>query len=260
MKMTEQAQKEPLVEYAKTLLAQLESGASVEAMQTIANLHQARDQFLFTEVGKLTRSLHESIKNFSIDTSRAGLAVNDELSRMQDASQRLNYVIEKTEQAANKTMDMVEATIPVSSQLGSRARELKPEWERLMRREMKPEEFRLLSREMGLFLDFAAQETARIDGNLSGILLAQDFQDLTGQVIKRVIQLVQEVEESLVHLVKMASAIDQIAGVRHDIPEKTGDATQPNIGPEGPIINPEQRTDVVSGQDDVDALLSSLGF
>ena len=258
--MTEQAQQDPLVEYARNLLAQLENGDAVEAMQTISNLHQARDQVLFKEVGKLTRSLHEPIKNFAIDTSRAGSRVHDEMSRMQDASERLNYVIEKTEHAANKTLDMVEDTIPVSSQLGDRARELKPEWQRLMRKEMEPEEFRQLTRDMETFLDMASYETAKIDTNLSNILLAQDFQDLTGQVIRRVIQLVQEVEDNLVNLVKMAGAIDEITGIKHEISDKTTEDTQPDIGPEGPIINPEQRSDVVSGQDDVDALLSSLGF
>lgn len=259
--MTERAQRdEPLVEYAKTLLSQLESGDALEAMNTIANLHHARDQYLFQEVGKLTRSLHESIKNFAIDTSRAGTKVHDEMSRMQDASERLNYVIEKTEQAANKTMDMVESTIPVSSQLGDRARELKPEWQRLMRKEMKPDEFRKLTREVEQFLEFACGETAKIDSNLSNILLAQDFQDLTGQVIRRVIQLVQEVEDNLVNLVKMAGTIDQITGIKHEVPEQTMADDKPDIGPEGPIINPEKRNDVVSGQDEVDALLSSLGF
>ena len=260
MSMTERAQQDPLVEYARTLLTQLESGDALEAMNTIANLHQARDQYLFREVGKLTRSLHESIKNFAIDTSRAGDDVHDEMSRMQDASDRLNYVITKTEQAANKTMDMVENIIPVSSQLGDKARELKPEWQRLMRKEIKPDEFRRLSREVEQFLDQASEETSKIGSNLSDILLAQDFQDLTGQVIRRVIQLVQEVEDNLVSLVKMASTIDQITGIQHELPEQAGKSDEPNIGPEGPIINPEKRDDVVSGQDDVDALLSSLGF
>jgi chemotaxis protein CheZ len=260
MSMTERAQQDPLVEYAKTLLTQLESGDALEAMNTIANLHQARDQFLFNEVGKLTRSLHESIKNFAIDTSRAGNKVHDEMSRMQDASERLNYVISKTEQAANKTMDMVENIIPLTSQLGERARALKPEWQRLMRKEIKPEEFRRLTRDVEKFLDLASDETSRIGSNLSDILLAQDFQDLTGQVIRRVIQLVHEVEDNLVNLVKMAGTIDQITGITHELPEKVVVDTGPNIGPEGPIINPEKRNDVVAGQDDVDALLSSLGF
>src|SRR5690606_35851235 len=151
----------------------------------------------------------------------------------------------------NKTMDMVESTIPVSNQLGESARKLKLEWERLMRREMKPEEFRTLTREMDQFLGMATAETSKIDSNLSSIMLAQDFQDLTGQVIRRVIQLVKEVEENLVHLVKMAGTIDQITGTTHELPERTAEKSQPDIGPEGPIINPEKRADVVAGQDDV---------
>ena len=256
--MTEQAQQDSLVEYAKTLVTQLESGDSKEAMQTIANLNNQRDKVLFQEVGKLTRSLHESIKNFQIDTSNT--TMREEMSRMQDASDRLNYVIEKTEVAANKTMDMVESTMPVSSHLGNTARELKTDWDRFLRREMKAEEFRELSKKMASFLGCISEDTRKIDANLSEIMLAQDFQDLTGQVIKRVIQLVQEVEDNLVKLVSMAGAIDQITGVKHELPEIEKLPESSDIGPEGPIINAETRDDVVSGQDDVDALLSSLGF
>lgn len=256
--MTEQAQQDSLVEYAKTLVEQLESGDAKEAMRTISSLHNQRDQVLFQEVGKLTRSLHESIKNFSIDTSDT--VMREEMSRMQDASQRLNYVIEKTEQAANKTMDMVENTMPVSAHLRENAQLLKEEWDKLMRREMSADEFRHLTKKIDGFLTTAVDESSRIDSNLSNIMLAQDYQDLTGQVIKRVIQLVKEVEDNLVNLVSMASTIDQITGLKHEIPQKDKGGTEPDIGPEGPIINPEERNDVVAGQDDVDALLSSLGF
>lgn len=247
-----------LVEQAKELLLQLESGHPVDAMQTIANLHQNRDRFLYEEVGKLTRSLHTAIQNFAIDAELDSGAAN-EMSRMGDASDRLNYVIEKTESAANKTMDLVEDTIPLSADLGDKARSLKADWQKLLRKEMKPEEFRALTKEMDLFLDFASGETSKIDTNLSNILLAQDYQDLTGQVIKRVITLVQEVEGNLVDLVRMAGAIDNLAGFKHDIqaPEAKGER---DVVAEGPIINPEKREDVVSGQDEVDDLLSSLGF
>lgn len=261
--MTEQARPQlPLLEHARILLSQLENGESVEAMNTIASLHQARDQYLFQEVGKLTRSLHESIKNFAIDTSRAGDKVSEEMSRMQDASDRLNFVIEKTEQAANKTMDVVESIIPVVSEMGDRARALRPEWQRLMRKEITPEEFRCLARDMGQFLELISTESVHIGSSLSEIMLAQDYQDLTGQVIRRVIQLVHEVEDNLVHLVKMAGTVDQITGIIHEQPEQpaTDASRQPNIGPEGPVIRPEKRNDVVTSQDDVDALLSSLGF
>lgn len=258
--MTDSSQlRNSLVEQAKDLVAQLENGNAVDAMNTIANLHQNRDKYLFDEVGKLTRSLHTSIKNFAIDASLDHQTLN-EMSRMADASERLNYVIQKTEQAANRTMDLVEETIPVSSDLGDRARALKDDWQRLMRKEMKPDEFRDLTREMDNFLEFASGEAAKIDSNLSNILLAQDFQDLTGQVIKRVITLVQEVEENLVELVRMAGTIDHIAGFTHDIPAPKELTREDEVGAEGPIINPEARSDVVSGQDDVDDLLSSLGF
>lgn len=256
--MAEQMMQDSLVEYAKVLVAQLESGNAKEAMQTISSLHTQREQVLFQEVGKLTRSLHESIKNFQIDTANSEM--KEEMSRMQDASERLSYVIEKTEQAANKTMDMVENTMPVSSDLGDSARQLKDDWDRFLRKEMDASEFRELTRRVGTFLNSATEETSKIDSNLSDIMLAQDFQDLTGQVIKRVIQLVQEVEDNLVSLVSMAGAIDQITGVKHELTDLNASAKEKDIGPEGPIINPEQREDVVSGQDDVDALLSSLGF
>ncbi len=248
-----------LVEQAKELLNQLENGNSVDAMQTISSLHLKRDQFLYQEVGKLTRSLHEAIRNFAIDAMKETGAASD-ASMMSDASERLNYVIEKTETAANKTMDLVEETIPISADLGDQARGLKSEWQRLMNKQMKPEEFRELTKQMDSFLELASGETSRIDRNLSNILLAQDFQDLTGQVIKRVITLVQDVESNLVELVRMAGTVDHLAGITHPEAEPAVQEDEKDIGPEGPVINPEKREDVVTSQDDVDDLLSSLGF
>ena len=256
--MADENSQDSLVEHAKVLVSQLENGNAKEAMQTISSLQTQRDQVLFQEVGKLTRSLHESIKNFQIDTSNSQM--REEMSRMQDASERLNYVIEKTEKAANKTMDVVESTMPVSADLGASARDLKNDWDRFLRKEMNASEFRDLTKKVASFLACATENTATIDANLSDIMLAQDFQDLTGQVIKRVIQLVQEVEDNLVSLVSMAGTIDQITGVKHELPDLEEKVAERDIGPEGPIMNAEERGDVVSGQDDVDALLSSLGF
>lgn len=256
--MTKDAHHESLVSYAKQLVAELESGESHNAMQTIANLHNKRDHMLFQEVGRLTRSLHESIKNFAIDTGNS--RVQEEMSRMEDASQRLGFVIEKTENAAHTTLDKVESIMPVSSHLGDNARTIKAEWDKLMRREMTADEFRKLSKQVDTFLAMATRDTQIIESNLSDILMAQDFQDITGQVIKRVIQLVKEVEESLVAMVAMAGAVDRITGISHeDLPDLEQKARS-GCEAEGPIISPEKREDVVSGQDDVDALLSSLGF
>ena len=87
--------------------------------------------------------------------------------------------------------------------------------------------------------------------------MAQEYQDITGQIIQRVIGLVTEVEDRLVSLVKLASQVEQITGVVHVAEEKTA---QSGTEAEGPAINAADRADVVSGQDEVDDLLSSLGF
>ncbi|OUS27815.1 protein phosphatase [Gammaproteobacteria bacterium 45_16_T64] len=251
-----------LVKHAKELLSQLETGNSLDAMKTIESLKQQRDQYLFDEVGKLTRSLHSAIRSFAID-AELGDQDSTEMSRMADASDRLNYVIERTEQAANKTMDVVEEVMPSAQEISSGAQELKEDWDRFMRKEMKPDEFRQLTKRVDGFLTTTVEKSSSMGGQLSEILLAQDYQDLTGQVIKRVISLVEEVEDSLVGLVKMAGELDHLTGSDEELEALMGKesaTTDDGIGAEGPIINPEERADVVSGQDEVDDLLSSLGF
>jgi chemotaxis protein CheZ len=109
---------------------------------------------------------------------------------------------------------------------------------------------------MDQFLGALSTDAGKLYGNLSEVLLAQDYQDLTGQVIQNVITLVREVEDNLVSLVVMAGHVDQLTGTVHQIEDNQPSAEQ-GVGPQ---IMPEQRKDVLSGQDDVDDLLSSLGF
>jgi chemotaxis protein CheZ len=131
-----------------------------------------------------------------------------------------------------------------------------------MRREVGAEEFRELARRVDGFLSRSSTDNRAVSSNLNDILLAQDYQDLTGQVIKRVTQLVTEVESNLLKLVLMASQVDRFAGIEHDraamLAEK--DPQKHLSQGEGPQIHADKREDVVSGQDDVDDLLSSLGF
>jgi len=205
-------------------------------------------------VGHLTRTLHESIRNFHIDTANS--ATNEEASKIEDASDRLAYVVDMTNKAANKTLDLVEETMPYASGISTEAKQLKEDWSRLQRKEMKPDEFRQLTSKMGTFLSKLCNDSDKVYSNLSDILLAQDFQDLTGQVINRVTTLVKDVEENLVKLVTMAGKVDQMTGnVQQEVKQQ-----ETNMKGEGPQIHAEARDDVVSGQDDVDDLLSSLGF
>ena len=245
---------EKLRSQAAELVEQVNAGDYGRAMTLINELSEVRDQSLYREVGRLTRSLHEAIRNFQIDPRNA--EQSEALSKMTDASDRLEYVVQMTGKAANRTMDLVEEAMPKASALRDEAAELRDQWQKLRRREMAPAEFRELYARIDTFFVTLNTDAGAMYDNLSEILLAQDFQDLTGQVIQKVTALVKEVEEQMLSLVVMASHVDQLTGTVHRIDETEVSAEQ-GVGPQ---IKAEEREDVVSGQDDVDDLLSSLGF
>ncbi|TWI53902.1 chemotaxis protein CheZ [Pseudomonas duriflava] len=247
-----------LKQHAQELVASLEAGNFSKAVQLINDLNQVRDRGLYQEIGKLTRELHNAIVNFQIDP-QASYA--NEVSEIADATDRLGYVVQMTERAANRTMDLVEASAPLIETFGQSAHELHAEWGRFMRRELSAEEFRDLAKRVEAFLGRSDEDAHKLSALLNDILLAQDYQDLTGQVIKRVTNLVTQVEGDLVKLVRMASQVDRYAGISHDH-EKLIEEIQKEKSSkgEGPQIHADKREDVVSNQDDVDDLLSSLGF
>ena len=229
-------------------------GVFARCMPLFNDLWVGRDQSLYQEVGRLTRTLHEAIRNFQIDPRSQ--EQKEVLSVMTDASDRLAYVVQMTGQAANRTMDLVEESMPIAHAVRDEASSLREEWQRLGRREMQPAEFRELYGRIDAFFLSVTKDADTIYNSLSEILLAQDFQDLTGQVIQRVTALVKEVEEQMLSLVVMASHVDQLTGTVHQL---EGQEVSAELGV-GPQINAEEREDVVSGQNDVDDLLSSLGF
>lgn len=206
-----------------------------------------RQASLFNEVGKLTRELHEALSNFKLD-SRINEMAEDEIP---DAKERLNYVITKTEEAADRTLTAVESSVPLCDEMLQRANDIKEDWKRFTSREMEPGEFRALSKEVDNYLEFLVSDASQIKNNLNEVLMAQDFQDLTGQIIRRVITLVGEVEENLVNLIKVSGGqIVHQEGSKKDKPELAG-----------PVVpGLDEGGNTVSGQDEVDDLLSSFGF
>ncbi|MGP4844918.1 protein phosphatase CheZ [Marinobacter sp. 1Y8] len=239
------------------LKQQVDAGNYAAAMSLINELNDVRDQSLYQEVGRLTRSLHEAIRNFQIDPQNP--EQDEALSKMSDASDRLAYVVQMTGKAANRTMDLVEEAMPKAQAMIEQSRAFREEWAKLRRREMKADEFRELYHRLDLYFEKTANDAEVLYGHLSEILLAQDFQDLTGQVIQKVTALVKEVEDQMLSLVVMASHVDKITGTVHELGPEASTNSGIEKG-EGPQMNAEVREDVVSGQDDVDDLLSSLGF
>ncbi len=238
----------PDIDLVRTLLQHMEAGEDAEAEKVIDELFSLRESQMFQQLGKLTREIHESLNNFSLDSRLTQLADEE----IPDAKQRLRYVIEMTDQSAHRTLNAVEACLPVSEQIESQARELLDSWERFRNRQLTLDEFKALAGRISDFFSMAAQGAAGMRGELSDVMMAQDFQDLTGQIIRRVIALVQEVEEKLVDLVRVAGGQPSAA---------TPDSHHASlVNGEGPVPPSMMTEDRVASQDDVDDLLSSLGF
>ena len=248
-----------LQDCAKLLVEKLQGDNYEEASQLIQSMVETRDRHIFLAVGRLTRGLHSAIVNFHVDGDLGAEPPVVENSEIQDATDRLSYVIDLTQKAADKTMDMVEASAPIAMDLGQEAAQLREEWGRLKRREMTADEFRGVYHRMDTFLEQMGTGTQELNKNFQDIILEQGFQDLTGQVLKRVIGLIGDVERDLVSLVRIAGQVEEVTGLGDDA-DKIIKASQSGVKAEGPQIHAAERDDVVSGQDDVDDLLSSLGF
>jgi chemotaxis protein CheZ len=245
-----------LLDQARALVQELETGNMPAAEGLIERLSQIREQSLFQELGKMTRQLHDSLNSFAMDSRMQSLAESD----IPDAKARLNHVIEMTEASANRTLNAVEDTVPIAAHLQSVAESLHEKWGRFRNKDMDVEEFRGMSKEIDEFLSVTRNNAGQINNNLSDVMMAQEFQDLTGQILRRVITLVQEVEDNLVELIRLSGGLETETGsdstaVRES--KKPEDILQ-GVGLQVPGTGDD--SGAVSGQDEVDDLLSSLGF
>lgn len=242
------------LDQAQHLVKLLEADNQAEADSYFQGLKDTSSEGLFKSVGKLTRQLHDSLHDFQLDPRIEQLTA----AELPDAQNRLQYVIQRTEDAANRTMDAVEASLPLADALSSKLTDIAPAWEKLMSRDIELGEFKALCHRVDKFMKQAQSDSGQLQSLLTEVLMAQDFQDLTGQVIRRVIELVQEVEVSLIELLRVFGDQEMARTERSNTDNKKK-KTSPT-GAEGPVIDPETRDDVVTGQDEVDDLLSSLGF
>lgn len=240
------------LEQARILVAMLERGDQEGADRYLTSVCVPQAKELVDQVGQLTRQLHNSLQEFRNDPRLPELTE----SEIPDARERLSYVIDLTDKAANRTMDAVEASLPIADRLSENINRMMPGWRELMERQLELNKFKDLCFELDDFLVNSEQDADQLRNLLTEILMAQDYQDLTGQMIRRVINLVQEVEAKLVAIL---TVFGRLPGMEDVKPAPTT-APVADITAEGPIMNKEHRDDVVSDQDGVDDLLSSLGF
>lgn len=199
------------------------------------------DEFL-ARIGHMTRALHDSLRGLGLDK-----LIERAASEIPDARDRLSYVAKMSEQAAKRVLDATDAASPLQDEVGDSAQSLSASWQALLAGGASEEQWRALAGETVARMDASAKAAAATRAHLMDIMMAQDFQDLTGQVITRVTTIAQNLEQQLVQmLVDFAPA-----EVKREFD---------NSLLNGPQINPEGNADVVANQSQVDDLLDSLGF
>jgi chemotaxis protein CheZ len=197
---------------------------------------------VFSRLGHLTRQLHNSLRELGYDQ-----ALQNTARQIPDARQRLAYIVQMTEQAASRVLNATDIAKPLQDELLSGAQSMGGRWERMFANQLSVEEFKALAADTRAFFLAAPAKIDRTNEQLTEIMMAQDFQDLTGQVIRKVVDMVQSLEGQLLQVL-----IEAIPADRR--PEVSGNLMN------GPVVSAEGRPDVVTSQSQVDELLESLGF
>lgn len=212
------------------------------AAHALAESLMAEAGGIHLQLGHLTRSLHDTLRELGYDKT-----LERAVGKMPDTRDRLNYISTLTEQAAVKTLNAVEETRPLQQKLEGGAVDLSERWQAMFERKLDTEQFKALVHQTRGYLGEVPLQTRATNARLMDIVVAQDYQDLTGQVIKRLSDTVQQLENQLVALL-----IESLPEER----KKDVDSSLLN----GPVISADGRADVVTSQAQVDDLLESLGF
>ncbi|UIF89605.1 protein phosphatase CheZ [Cupriavidus sp. UYPR2.512] len=199
---------------------------------------------LILRIGNLTRMLRDNMRELGLDKEieRAAQAIPD-------ARDRLNYIAAMTEQAAERTLNAVELAQPIQSDIEQQAETLDKRWAAWFDQPVELADARSLVLDTRAFLSEVPGQARATNSHLLDIMMAQDFQDLTGQVIKKMMDMIRALEQELLQVL-----IDNVPS------ERRVEAQAPSTLLNGPQVNPEGKPDVVSDQAQVDDLLASLGF
>lgn len=197
------------------------------------------DKPMFERLGGIVRLLHDSLRELGYDK-----ALNEASSQIVDAQDRLEYVASLTEQAANKVLNTLDDGMPAQDVLQKKARAMEGRWNDLFAGKLGIEEFKALAGDSKSFATAVSEATEAEKARLLDIMMAQDFQDITGQLIKKVVMITKTVEKELADL------------LRDNAPPPLREKLQAKeplmVGPSVPSV--------ALDQDNVDDLLADLGF
>ncbi|BCU55239.1 protein phosphatase CheZ [Enterobacter kobei] len=198
---------------------------------------------IIARIGSLTRMLRDSLRELGLDQ-----AIAEAAEAIPDARDRLDYVVQMTAQAAERALNSVEASQPHQDAMESGAKALTKRWDEWFENPIELTDAKALVTDTRQYLGDVPGHTSFTNAQLLDIMMAQDFQDLTGQVIKRMMDVIQEIERQLLMV------------LLDNMPEPAARAKRENDS----LLNGPQldttKAGVVASQDQVDDLLDSLGF
>lgn len=225
-----------------SVAAQASGTASVTAAASASGEPTEGDEAVFNRLGHLARSLHDNLRELGYDRK-----IEEVAHKIPDARERLNYIAQMTEQAASRVLNATDIAKPLQDDLLMRSGSMAQRWDKMFANQLSVEEFKALAADSRAFFSDAPGKLRTINAQTMEIVMAQDFQDLTGQVVKKVIDLAAQLETQLVQVLIESMPAEKRA-------EKSDGLLN------GPVINAAGRGDVVTTQAQVDDLLESLGF
>lgn len=203
------------------------------------------DKPMYERLGGIVRLLHDSLRELGYDRS-----LSDVATEITDAQGRLEYVATLTEQAANKVLNAIDIGMPEQDALSKQAKEMDARWTQLFEGKLGIEEFKSLANDSRSFSARVAEATEAEKARLLDIMMAQDFQDITGQLIKKIVGITHKAESELAQLLR-DNAPPEVKAAHLDKPSDK--PTDLMAGPAVPGTH-------AMAQDDVDSLLADLGF
>ncbi|WP_438767220.1 protein phosphatase CheZ [Kushneria sp. TE3] len=213
------------------------------------NVDDAIPPDLIARIGQLTRALRDNMRELGLDKE-----VEKAAQAIPDSRDRLSYIASMTEQAAERSLNAIEIAQPIQDNIEKQSAELATRWDQWFDKPLEQGEARDLVGDTRAYLEWVPAQTRATQSQLMEVMMAQDFQDLTGQVIKKMMEVIHEIERELLQVL-----IDNMPS--EAMRER---AKESNKAPDGllngPQIKTEGRTDIVTDQSQVDDLLDSLGF
>lgn len=216
--------------------------AAVANMQALPESGRGDHDAVLARVGQITRSLHDSLRELGFDK-----VLEKATQDIPDVRERLNYVARMTEQAAQRVLNATDTAIPLQERIDAGANEVLQGWQAVLKAPFSESDYRDMATLSMQCLADMRNDTSATKQQLLDIMMAQDFQDLTGQVIRKVTELAHNMEQQLVQLLM-------------DYAPMEGRRETDNSLLNGPQINPAGNSEVVADQGQVDDLLDSLGF